>query len=83
MISKCQAKTSLKQWLEQNCSSDTAIDDNTKLVEERVITSLKVMDLILFIEQLTDRRIEIEQVRPDSFASINSICARFFTEAAT
>jgi hypothetical protein len=58
------------------------ITDDTRLIEQRIISSLQVMDLILFIEHLSNRRVEVDEISPGAFASIDSIYATFFKEEA-
>ncbi len=51
--------------------------DDTPLLEHRLITSLQVMDLILFIEALTGKPLNIEQLKPGLFRDINTISRHF------
>lgn len=51
---------------------------STPIIEKRIISSLQVMDLILEIERLSGKRIEIEQLKPGAFRDIESIYATFF-----
>lgn len=75
-------RSALRTWVGQarKQSFDYEIKDDTPIIEQRIITSIQVMDLLLFIEELIGRPIEIEQVRPSSFRDINSICNAFFEE---
>jgi hypothetical protein len=43
-----------------------------------VITSLQIMDLILFIEARRKGSIDRTRMKPESFQSIRSICEAFF-----
>lgn len=51
--------------------------DDTPLIESRVITSLRVMDLILLIEDLTGRRVDVARLTPGLFRDIDTICRNF------
>lgn len=51
--------------------------DDTPLLERRVITSPQVMDLILLIEELTGRPVDIERLKPGLFRDIDAICRNF------
>lgn len=51
--------------------------DDTPLIERRVITSLQVMDLILLIEDLGGRRVDVAQLTPGLFKDIDTICRNF------
>jgi acyl carrier protein len=53
------------------------LDDHTPILEQRIITSLQVMDLILFLEQLTGKPIEVEMLQPGAFRSIETLYQHF------
>jgi acyl carrier protein len=54
------------------------LTDDTKILKDRVITSLQIMDLILFIEARRKGSIDRTRMKPESFQSIRSICEAFF-----
>lgn len=51
--------------------------DDTPLLEKRIITSLQVMDLILFIEALTGKAVDVERLKPGLFKDIDTISRNF------
>ncbi len=57
-----------------------AVGDDTPLLEERVITSFDVLDLILHLEQVSGQSINRTQLVPGSFRDIETI-ARVFLSA--
>lgn len=56
-----------------------AVGNDTPLLEERVITSFDVLDLLLHLEQASGRTIERGQLVPGSFRDIETI-ARVFID---
>lgn len=58
------------------------IGDDTPLLEERVITSFDVLDLILHLERASGQRINRTQLVPGSFRDIETI-ARVFLATET
>jgi len=56
----------------------TDLEDRTPLIASRVITSLQVTDLLLFIEELREASIDPSQLRPGVFRDIDTIYATFF-----
>ena len=56
---------------------DTVAND-TPLLEERVITSFDVLDLILHLEQASGQPINRKQLVPGSFRNIATIANVFF-----
>ena len=55
----------------------TAVADDTPLLEERVISSFDVIDLLLHLEQATGRPIQRSQLVPGSFRDIATIATVF------
>ena len=51
--------------------------DDTALFENRIITSLQVMDLIVFVESLREKPLDVERLAPGSFRDIDTICRSF------
>ncbi|HEX4939475.1 MAG TPA: hypothetical protein VFX11_12430 [Candidatus Kapabacteria bacterium] len=76
-------KNRIRDWiLAKNPQVDAAaLQDDTALLEQKILTSIQIMDLILFLEHLQERPLDIDQVQPENFHSVNTICAAFFAEA--
>lgn len=76
-------KTRIRDWiLAKNPQVNAAaLQDDTPLLEQKILTSIQIMDLILFLEHLQERPLDIDQVQPENFYSVNTICAAFFAEA--
>jgi hypothetical protein len=70
----------LREWVvKQNGKvSPDQVADDTPLLEQRIITSLRILDLILFIERLRGVSIDIQLIKPGSFHSIDAIMTHFF-----
>jgi acyl carrier protein len=71
----------LREWVvRQNGKvSPDQIADDTPLLERRIITSLQILDLILFIERLRGVSISVQLIKPGSFLSIDAIMTHFFS----
>ena len=52
-----------------------AIHDAVPLLESRVIDSLGVLDVVVFLEQSFSIKITDEELTPDNFANIDSMAA--------
>lgn len=73
-------KTKIREWIlakNPQVAADTLSDD-TALLEQKILTSIQIMDLILFLEHLQGRPVDIDQVQPENFYSLNTIHAAFF-----
>jgi len=53
------------------------VGDDTHLLEERVITSFDVMDLMLHLERASGQNISRTQLKPGSFRDIRTIAQVF------
>lgn len=72
----------LRAFISSLSSIDASqLQNDTLLFEQGVIDSLKVIDLIAFLETETDSEIPDELITLDSFRTIESILETFFDEA--
>ena len=55
-----------------------SVGDNTPLLNERIITSFDVLDLILHLEQASGQPINRAQLVPGSFRDIATLACIFF-----
>lgn len=72
-------KTSIKEWILSKNTAYKAEDltFETKILEQKVLSSLQVMDLIIFLQKLKGGKIRMENLRPGSFTDINTIYNAF------
>lgn len=68
-------RESLRLWIGER--ADRQIDDQTRIFEGGVLSSMDAVDLLLFIEDVTQEEIDLANVSPDAFASIDAIVAAF------
>jgi hypothetical protein len=54
--------------------------DDTALIEERIISSLQIADLILFLESLRGAPVRPDQLHAAAFRNLDALCATFFDE---
>jgi acyl carrier protein len=80
MKTEADVRGALRQWIAAASKKvePAQIADDTAIIEQRLITSIQVMDLILFIEKLSGRRLELEDLKAGSFRDINSLYRTFF-----
>jgi acyl carrier protein len=76
-----QAK--LRDWIVAAAGVDpSAVALDTPLVKQRILTSLMILDLILFIEELRGAPLDPASIKPTSFQDIASMAAVFLGEPA-
>ncbi|MEB3196336.1 MAG: hypothetical protein VKP62_03945 [Candidatus Sericytochromatia bacterium] len=79
-MTEAHFKATLRDWLAQkNPSVDpAAIQDDTPLIEQRLLTSIQVMDLALFIEDNLGSSLDMTRIKKGAFSSIDAIWRTFF-----
>ena len=77
-----EIRRSLRDWIAKTNGKVRPEDlsDQTPIIEQRIISSLQVMDLIFFLEQLSGRSIEVDDLKPGVFRDIDTIYQSFFRE---
>lgn len=85
MKTETEIKNALRDWIVKTNGKiqSEELSDDTPIIEQRIITSLQVMDLIFFIEKLSERSIEVESLKVGVFRNINAIYDNFFRNIVT
>jgi len=78
--SEADVRESLRGWVCRTSGklSPGQLRDDLPILENRLITSLQVMELILYLEQLRGAPVDVEKLRPGTFRDINAIYQSFF-----
>ncbi len=84
MSSPDQLKAEIKSWILKKNSKVAAdqLNDDTPILEQRIISSLHVLDLILYLEKLSAKKINMSHLKPGVFQSVNTIYQNFFEAGA-
>jgi hypothetical protein len=79
-VSAPDVRTALLDWVRAHRRGlrDAPLDADTLLLQERLLTSLQLPELLLFIEQLRGRPLDVASIRPGAFASVAEIERHFF-----
>ncbi len=76
-------REALRGWMvehSRHAIEDGPLTDSTPLIEEGILSSIQVPDLLLFIEDLRGRAVDVAELKPGSFRSVDAIVATFFAE---
>ncbi len=73
MLVKTNIKEKIRTYVLDNFVKDSGLvlKDDTSFLEEGIIDSTGVMELVVFIESTFGVRVEDEEIIPDNFESIN------------
>ena len=77
MKTETEVRRALHQWASE--VADTEVDDSTPLFADGLLQSIHVMDLILFIEELGEKSLDIENLGVGVFHDIDTIWRNFFS----
>jgi len=79
MRSEAEVKAALRDWiLRKGKIQNAELSDQTPIVEQRVISSVQLMELILFIEDLSGKSIDVKSLKKGMLRDISTIYANFF-----
>jgi acyl carrier protein len=79
-VTETEVRARLASWIAGKSGQVSAeeISGDTPILERRLLTSLQIVDLILAIEELSGRRIEVSKLKPGVFRDIDTIYRAFF-----
>jgi len=80
MKAEAEVRQALRDWVLKTSGKikPDELTDETPIIEQRIISSLQIMDLILFLEQQTGQPIDVTQLKPGVFRNISMIYRNFF-----
>lgn len=77
-------RAKLRDWIVKHSKSPAKADfrDDTKILEEGILSSLDVVEFVLYIESLRGEDIDTDDIEPAVFTSIDTLYAAFFKQVA-
>jgi acyl carrier protein len=71
---------SLRDWLRSASPKNATIEINadTDIIASRILESLQLVELVLFLEKKTQRAILVEDLNPAKLRTLNNIYDNFF-----
>lgn len=83
MTAATDAKTRLRTWILENGRPIDGVEltDETPLLEKRILSSLQIADLLLFLEELRGAPVELEGLTGSSFRDLGSMSRAFLAGA--
>jgi len=61
----------LKQWIRDHSKAPTVeLADNTPILDKGILSSLDIVELVLFIESLRGDQVDPDALGPDAFQSL-------------
>ena len=84
-MDEAEVKGKLRSWIISQSKQQVAdheLTDDTPVIESGYLSSLDVVEFVLYIESLLDAEIELEDLEPEVFTSTNTMYATFFARNA-
>jgi len=83
-VNATEIKAAIRTWiLDRHPNYDAGkLTDETPLIEERLLTSIQVMDLVLFLEDLTGQAVDVTRLQKGAFSTLEAIRQAFFLGAS-
>ena len=84
MSDRQRLRHQLREWVIQTSGKirPEELHDDTPLIEQRVISSLHITDLILFLESLRGSPVDLDLISGASFRDINAVYQTFLSDSA-
>jgi hypothetical protein len=79
------SRARLRAWILEHTTriAEPELRDDTPLLERRILTSLQLADLLLFLEELRGSPVDLERVNGAAFRDLASLAKAFLPEEAS
>jgi acyl carrier protein len=78
-MDEAEVRRQLKSWIVDHAkSSATHLADDTRILDEGILSSLDIVEFVLYIESLRGQEVNVEDIEPEVFTSVDSLYAAFF-----
>ena len=79
-MQELEVRGKLRDWIAKHAkkSLSAEFNDDTRVLELGILSSLDVVEFVLFIEDLRGDEVDADAIEPEAFTSINTLYAAFF-----
>lgn len=77
-----EVRAKLRDWIAKHAKKPLAADfnDETPVLELGILSSLDVVEFVLFIENLRGDEVDADNIEPEAFTNINTLHSAFFAK---
>ena len=82
-MQESEVRAKLRNWIAKHTKAPAkaaAFTDETRILEEGILSSLDIVEFVLFIESLRGEDVDTDDIEPEVFTSINTLYAAFFAQ---
>ena len=82
-MQESDVRSKLRDWILKHAKTPpgAGLNDQTQLLEDGILSSLDIVEFVLFIESLRGEDVDVEDIEPEVFTSIDTLHAAFFATA--
>lgn len=79
-MTESEVRARLKAWIIEHTKSTATADfsDDTPILERGLLSSLDIVEFVLYIEHLRNEELDTEDIDPEVFTSISTLYDAFF-----
>ena len=79
-MTEAEIRTRLKSWILEHAKNAAPPDfsDDTPILEKGLLSSLDIVEFVLYIEHLRDGELDTDDIDPEVFTSIDTLYRAFF-----
>lgn len=83
-MSESEIRKSLRGWILERSGApgERLASDDLPILEEGLLSSLDIVEFILFIESLRGEEVDIEAIEPEVFTNVDTLYKAFFGNVA-
>ncbi len=77
-------KLKLKDWIVERSKipvTTAELSDDASIIDEGYLSSLDIVEFILYIESLLGEELDLDELEPEMFTSTNTMYETFFASA--
>ncbi len=79
MSAEAEIRDQLRSWIiERSKSGIETLDDQTPILDSGILSSLDVVELVLFIESLRGEEVDVDDIEPESLTNVDTLYETFF-----
>lgn len=85
-MSEEEVKQKLRSWIidrSKQPAVEQQLKDDTPIIEAGFLSSLDIVEFVLYIESLRGEEIDLEDLEPEVFTSTNTMYETFFSTDAS
>ncbi|HJL18869.1 MAG TPA: hypothetical protein RMH99_24615 [Sandaracinaceae bacterium LLY-WYZ-13_1] len=78
-----EIRGALREWILEHAKSPPKggdLTDQTPLLETGLLSSLDIVEFVLFIEELREEEIDTDEIEPEVFTSVDTLWDGFFAD---